>query len=187
MKTFNYYRYEKKHLKCTTYYVLLAISLFFFFLEAAVNASAATRASDALRTALGSENAAEEFALKHLPVRAVLHDYDFHTEQRTLLHQGAGTGGSSHFQVPLCACRHQKNIPRKSTSAPARRKYIFYRWIDHLLFRRRHYPGRCSAASAASAAVRLCSHFLYRGCHRTAADRLATQQTHCIKNNSSTS
>ena len=63
MKTFNYYRYEKKHLKCTTYYVLLAISLFFFFLEAAVNASAATRASDALRTALGSENAAEEFAL----------------------------------------------------------------------------------------------------------------------------
>ena len=53
MKTFNYYRYEKKHLKCTTYYVLLAISLFFFFLEAAVNASAATRASDALRTALG--------------------------------------------------------------------------------------------------------------------------------------
>ena len=93
MKTFNYYRYEKKHLKCTTYYVLLAISLFFFFLEAAVNASAATRASDALRTALGSENAAEEFALNHLPVRAVLHDYDFHTEQRTLLHQGAGTGG----------------------------------------------------------------------------------------------
>ena len=63
MKTFNYYRYEKKHLKCTTYYVLLAISLFFFFLEAAVNASAAARASDALRTALGSENAAEEFAL----------------------------------------------------------------------------------------------------------------------------
>ena len=63
MKTFSYYRYEKKHLKCTTYYVLLAISLFFFFLEAAVNASAAARASDALRTALESKNAAEEFAL----------------------------------------------------------------------------------------------------------------------------
>lgn len=63
MKTFNYYRYEKKHLKCTTYYVLLVISLFFFFLEAAVNASAAAGASDALKTALESENAAEEFAL----------------------------------------------------------------------------------------------------------------------------
>lgn len=63
MKTFNYYRYEKKHLRCTSYYVLLAISLFFFFLEAAVNASAATRASDALRTALESENTAKEFTL----------------------------------------------------------------------------------------------------------------------------
>ena len=63
MKTFNYYRYEKKHLRCTSYYVLLAISLFFFFLEAAVNVSAATRASDALRTALESENTAKEFTL----------------------------------------------------------------------------------------------------------------------------
>lgn len=63
MKTFNYYRYEKKHLRCATYYVLLTVSLFFFFLEAAVNASAAARASDDLRTALGSENAAEEFTL----------------------------------------------------------------------------------------------------------------------------
>ncbi len=63
MKTFNYYRYEKNHLRCTSYYVLLAISLFFFFLEAAVNASAAARASDALRIALETENAAKEFTL----------------------------------------------------------------------------------------------------------------------------
>lgn len=63
MKTFNYYKYEKKHLKCTAYYVLLAISLLFFFLEAASNASAAARSSDAFMTALPSENSAAEYSV----------------------------------------------------------------------------------------------------------------------------
>lgn len=61
MKSFNYYRYEKEHLKCTSYYVLLVICLFFFFLEAAVSAATAARGSDALKTALRSEYAAEDF------------------------------------------------------------------------------------------------------------------------------
>ena len=63
MKTFNYYKYEKKHLKCTAYYVLLAISLLFFFLEAASNASAAARSSVAFKTALPSGNSAAEYSV----------------------------------------------------------------------------------------------------------------------------
>ena len=34
--TFNYYKYEKKHLKCTAYYVLLAISAAFLFSRGSV-------------------------------------------------------------------------------------------------------------------------------------------------------
>lgn len=63
MKTFNYYKYEKKHLKCTAYYVLLTISLLFFFLEAASDASTAARSSDALMAALPSGSSAEEYSV----------------------------------------------------------------------------------------------------------------------------
>lgn len=47
----NYYKYEKKHLKCTTFWLFLILSLSMFFLETALNASVASGASNALHSA----------------------------------------------------------------------------------------------------------------------------------------
>ena len=63
MNTFDYRQYEKEHLKPVTYRVFTIISLFWFFLSAAIDASAAARASDALKTAAGAGYSPEDFGL----------------------------------------------------------------------------------------------------------------------------
>ena len=88
---------------------------------------------------------------------------------------------SPSFPNTFRSCKQRKNIPRKSASAPARLMYIFYRRTGGLPCRCRSDPRRCRAVSTDTAAVRLCPHFLHRGCQRTAADRLAPQQTRSIK------
>lgn len=45
----NYYKYEKKHLKCTTFWLLLILSFSAFFLRTALDASVADNASLALQ------------------------------------------------------------------------------------------------------------------------------------------
>lgn len=50
----NYYKYEKQHLKCTTFWVLLILSLFTLFLRTALDASVADSASLALQNAEAS-------------------------------------------------------------------------------------------------------------------------------------
>lgn len=54
----NYYKYEKQHLKCTTFRVLLILGFFAFFLTAATDASIAANASLALQNA-GTSGTAE--------------------------------------------------------------------------------------------------------------------------------
>lgn len=47
----NYYKYEKKHLKCTTFWLFLILSFSAFFLRTALDASVADSASLALQNA----------------------------------------------------------------------------------------------------------------------------------------
>ena len=63
MNTFNYYQYEKKHLKPLSYRAFMGISLLWLFLNAAVEASTASRASEALETAVRSGYSPETFSL----------------------------------------------------------------------------------------------------------------------------
>lgn len=57
----NYYKYEKQHLKCTTFRVLLILSFFTLFLRTALDASVADNASLALQNARASGATEESY------------------------------------------------------------------------------------------------------------------------------
>lgn len=60
---FQYYRYEKKHVKCSSYRIMLIICLVWIFINAAADGAVASRSSRYLENVLGSSTQPQEFRL----------------------------------------------------------------------------------------------------------------------------